>query len=152
MVIRSIFLSVLGVCVALSTVSHRLRNPVHIRVLLNEITGNGSWRLGSQGGFIVEYLEASNKRFRFNTPELTIALTSRGMYMGARRLPDSGVRVSVTDGHTSVAGNAYQGELRLVRDGDRSYLINVLELEDYIFSVLRTESWPGWPLEVNKAL
>jgi stage II sporulation protein D len=30
-------------------------------------------------------------------------------------------------------------------------IINRVELEDYIYSVLFTESWPGWPLEVNKA-
>jgi stage II sporulation protein D len=30
-------------------------------------------------------------------------------------------------------------------------MINSVELEEYVACVLRTESWPGWPLEVNKA-
>ena len=36
-------------------------------------------------------------------------------------------------------------------DNNNLLLINIVELENYIFSVLKTESWPGWPLEVNKA-
>ena len=29
-------------------------------------------------------------------------------------------------------------------------MINCIELEEYVSSVLDSESWPGWPLEVNK--
>lgn len=44
----------------------------------------------------------------------------------------------------------YQGSLLVTMYKKRLLLINCIGLEDYIFSVLRSESWPGWPLEVNK--
>ena len=34
---------------------------------------------------------------------------------------------------------------------DSLLLINAINLEKYVYCVLRSESWPGWPLEVNKA-
>jgi stage II sporulation protein D len=32
------------------------------------------------------------------------------------------------------------------------YIVNGVGLEDYVYSVLGSESWPGWPLEINKVL
>ena len=54
------------------------------------------------------------------------------------------------DGIVSFNGNRYQGAFYLQKEKDSYLLINIVPLEDYIFSVLKTESWPGWPLEVNK--
>ncbi len=50
------------------------------------------------------------------------------------------------------SGRAYRGLLELRQEGERLMCINHVSLEDYVCSVLRTESWPGWPLEVNKVL
>lgn len=44
----------------------------------------------------------------------------------------------------------YQGVMLFVLHGGSLYVINCLDLEEYVCAVLRTESWPGWPLEVNK--
>jgi stage II sporulation protein D len=38
----------------------------------------------------------------------------------------------------------------IVADREGVKIINCIGLEDYVESVLRTETWPGWPLEVNK--
>ena len=46
-------------------------------------------------------------------------------------------------------GNEYQGAFWIIVD-DEVKLINGIGLEEYVQSVLCTESWPGWPLEVNK--
>jgi stage II sporulation protein D len=52
----------------------------------------------------------------------------------------------------AIDGQQYDGRLLIARVQDKWYLMSVLELEDYVFSVLKTESWPGWPLEVQKVL
>jgi len=47
-------------------------------------------------------------------------------------------------------GHTYHGLCELLVYGKKLLIINVVPLEEYVSSVLRTESWPGWPLEVNK--
>lgn len=48
--------------------------------------------------------------------------------------------------------NKYLGSFCLLRDGKNLLLINSLDIDDYLLSVVHSEGWPGWPMEVNKAL
>ncbi|MBV8661337.1 MAG: SpoIID/LytB domain-containing protein [Candidatus Dependentiae bacterium] len=48
--------------------------------------------------------------------------------------------------------NKYLGTFYLVRDENTVLLINSLDIDDYLLSVIHSEGWPGWPMEVNKAL
>ena len=55
-------------------------------------------------------------------------------------------------GHITFQGHNYLGSFVLLREGNTLYLINALDIDDYLLSVVRHEGWPGWPLEVNKVL
>ncbi|MCL4361211.1 SpoIID/LytB domain-containing protein [Candidatus Dependentiae bacterium] len=44
----------------------------------------------------------------------------------------------------------YEGSLVLIKQPESIYLINVLNIENYVSSVLYGESWPGWSLRVNE--
>ncbi len=46
----------------------------------------------------------------------------------------------------------YLGNFYLLRDNNAILLINSLDIDDYLLSVVHFEGWPGWPIEVNKAL
>ncbi len=46
----------------------------------------------------------------------------------------------------------YLGAFYLVRDNNTILLINSLDIDDYLLSVVHYEGWPGWPIEVNKVL
>lgn len=48
--------------------------------------------------------------------------------------------------------NKYVGMFYLIRQGTDILLINSLDIDDYLLSVVFSEGWPGWPMEVNKAL
>lgn len=48
--------------------------------------------------------------------------------------------------------NKYVGNFYLIRQGIDILLINSLDIDDYLLSVIFSEGWPGWPMEVNKAL
>ena len=48
--------------------------------------------------------------------------------------------------------NKYLGTISLVRDEQSILVINSLDIDDYLLSVVHSEGWPGWPMEVNKAL
>lgn len=46
----------------------------------------------------------------------------------------------------------YLGTFYLIKDSNSVLLINSLDIDDYLFSVLYSEGWPGWPMEVYKTL
>lgn len=48
--------------------------------------------------------------------------------------------------------NKYVGNFYLIRQGSDILLINSVDIDDYLLSVVFSEGWPGWPMEVNKAL
>lgn len=47
-------------------------------------------------------------------------------------------------------GNQYLGTFLLYQEKKQLYLINSLDIDDYLLSVIKYEGWPGWPLEWNK--
>jgi len=53
-------------------------------------------------------------------------------------------------GSITFENSQYPGSFLIARHENEILIINCVELEEYVCSVLRTESWPGWPLEVNK--
>jgi stage II sporulation protein D len=55
-------------------------------------------------------------------------------------------------GNLAYNDNTYQGSFLVITKNNKIHLINSIGLEDYVLSVLCSESWPGWPLEVNKVL
>ena len=52
----------------------------------------------------------------------------------------------------NVNGTDYLGSFAILQENNFIYLINCLDIDDYLLSVIKNEGWPGWPLEVNKAL
>ncbi|OGB86262.1 hypothetical protein A3J41_00460 [candidate division TM6 bacterium RIFCSPHIGHO2_12_FULL_38_8] len=48
--------------------------------------------------------------------------------------------------------NKYLGSFLLFQDKKQLYVINSLDIDDYLLSVVKNEGWPGWPLEMNKVL
>lgn len=48
--------------------------------------------------------------------------------------------------------NKYVGVFSVVQESGNVYLVNCLDIDDYLFSVIHYEGWPGWPLEMNKVL
>ena len=61
------------------------------------------------------------------------------------------IKIEPLCGYAECNGVVYDGYFSLMADKPSFLCINHVDLEDYIAAVLRTESWPGWPLEVNKA-
>jgi stage II sporulation protein D len=53
-------------------------------------------------------------------------------------------------GHPTCNGKTYSGFFSIIKNKDQFYLVNSVELEDYICGVLGTESLPSWPLEMQK--
>jgi stage II sporulation protein D len=48
--------------------------------------------------------------------------------------------------------NQYLGAFVLFQEKNQLLVINNLDIDDYLISVIKHEGWPGWPLEMNKVL
>lgn len=125
-----------------------------VRVLLDD-QGHGEegWNLYSAGGFIVYDRDDTTQTTVYHDDTLYVQVTHRGITCNKKSYQSEClVIVPVLSAEPIGYGdNCYQGVFLVMKHKDRGLLINRVELEDYVFSVLRTESWPGWPLEVNKA-
>ena len=49
-------------------------------------------------------------------------------------------------------GNKYLGSFILFQDKKQLFLINSIDINDYLLSVVRHEGFPGWPVEMNKVV
>jgi stage II sporulation protein D len=57
----------------------------------------------------------------------------------------------VGDRSSAAGGRWYRGEVKLVGSGDGLTVVNELNLEDYVASVIGKEMYPTWPIEALKA-
>ncbi len=53
-------------------------------------------------------------------------------------------------GHIDFRGHSYLGAFVLFQEKKSFYLINSLDIDDYLLSVMHHEGWPGWSHEMNK--
>lgn len=123
-----------------------------VRVLLHEKNSEDIfiWTLNNKKGFIISDIK-TGKRFRYEHQTLTIESKSGSLYCNNKKIIAPIVKVDPLSELLSFDKKEYQGSFLVIQDNNKFFLINMLDLEDYIYSVLRSESWPGWPLEVNKA-
>ncbi|HRN77719.1 MAG TPA: SpoIID/LytB domain-containing protein [Candidatus Dependentiae bacterium] len=124
---------------------------LNVRVLLDECdhTKQHSWELLAPAGFLV-HDDVKKVCYSYDTDTLIIKYHKGAFYINGKKMPGLQLFVRPKGAHIGLHGNTYQGGLWFVQHKKHVYLINCLEIEDYVFAVLRTESWPGWPLEVNK--
>jgi len=124
-----------------------------VKVLLCEekrSSQNFSWQIESSDGFLLSDITKDTKLFYFTANKLIVTIKSGFIYVNNKRYLRKNLKIYPKSGYLSFGGNAYQGNFLITFDKDNIYLINKLDLEDYVFAVLRSESWPGWPIEVNK--
>jgi len=108
------------------------------------------WRFKSPKGFIIEPEDYGKKRKSIKVSAITIKVKDGLLWYGGKPITKR-FRLRPIAGHGSYNGIIYDGDFIIMPYNNSFLCINCVELEDYITSVLRTESWPGWPLEINKA-
>lgn len=123
----------------------------HVRVLLQEIDGKIPvlWKINSSDGFYIVDRDTKTK-IQVDTQELTISFKKNHFFINDQIWEKKRIHIYPICGHLKFENKEYQGSFLIVHDGQSKYLINSIDIEEYVCSVLRTESWPGWPLEVNK--
>ncbi len=125
---------------------------ITVRILLNKSHMNPSWKLCSEKGFWLVDPRNEYRRISVDATEIVVSQRNGRLAINGRLLTRSQVIVKAREGELACDGLTYKGSFFVAYAEDTLSLINCLDLEDYVFSVLYWEGWPGWSLEVNKVL
>jgi stage II sporulation protein D len=82
---------------------------------------------------------------------LNIKIINNKIYLNNQLYKFDSLKLNAGNSPIGVNNDLYDGNFIICKYHNEFLLINQVEIEDYITSVLKTESWPGWPIEVNKA-
>ena len=133
--------------------TQRLKRKPVVHVLLDEVKGvhNHTWHVSSSKGFKVIDARGTTQMLGRFLKDATVSTKRNGhFYVNHRRVGDQIVHLIPLSGTFSCKGKEYKGSCVFMRQKGTVYFINPIDLELYVSSVLRSESWPGWPLEYNK--
>lgn len=124
-----------------------------VRVLLDSCdmsTKDYIWHFSSKLGFLLVDPQKTSKKVEINKKQLVVRVSNGTLFVNGKKLLSSSLYILSKDNHISFNEKTYQGSFLVMVHKKQMLLINRVALEHYLFSVLRSESWPGWPLEVNK--
>ena len=130
---------------------HNSRPSVVVKVLLEEMDDSSSviaWKFACEKGF--ECLLGDKKMRKVMRYKTVTVVSKKGSFFCNGKKINFPIKLRSISGHGEFNGVSYDGDFVLYPQGKSLLCINYVGVEDYIISVLRTESWPGWPLEVNK--
>jgi len=129
-------------------------NDFNVYVLLEqkEAIAGKLWKIKSKTGFFISDPFDSEEQETIKNSGLLISQHEDDLYVNGKKLAVDCLKIEKIGFDDLVINDkTYTGFLLLIFKNNSWHLINGVGLEDYVCSVLRSESWPGWPLEVNKA-
>jgi stage II sporulation protein D len=130
-----------------------------IRVLLHEHNLDETVNLDihSDNGFVLESPTGSKISAFLGKDKLMLLIKDKKIYLKCpdekyRKVKNSNIEISNPHNRLKLNGRSYEGKLTIHIDekSNAVLIINTVDLEDYIYSVLRSECIPYWPLEMQK--
>lgn len=113
--------------------------------------------LKSPTGFILESPVGINQTAVSSKPELHLLCSGKSLFLQCkdgryRRIKYPNIEVCTSTEQLTLNGTSYQGKIifQLDEKNDTVLVINKLSLEDYVSSVVYSESIPSWPLSMQK--
>ena len=104
----------------------------------------------------------TNKTIITKNKKITIVVQKNGIYLSLvnkkngnkqlKKIIGNELTVEAINGNIKLANNQYEGILTFMVNKTKNimYLINKLNLDDYLYSVLISECYQFWPLEMQK--
>ncbi len=133
--------------------------PHYIRVLLKEHAPGETVNitLKAKDGFVLESPAHSNITALYQEEELSLLIKDGKYFLKCqdgklRRVKHNDIEICSPHNKINLNGKDYQGSFYICKDKNSSatLIINKLELEDYLYSVLRHEGIPSWPPGMHK--
>ncbi len=119
------------------------------------------WTFSCEAGFVVSDPLLPDRRDLLDTKQCVISFEQGILCVNKRKLHMKRIKVESQDPKKHELQvvitekkkqhkRSYSGSFSVFWK-DAWHLINSVDLEEYVSSVLASESWPNWPLELNKA-
>lgn len=121
-----------------------------VRVLLDEKKESGQWTITAKKGIVISDAVNPQKKRTSKQIQTVLGVNHGCLYINGQKLAEKSIKIDAVEEYLGFDNKVFQGSFICIVDSSACLLINQLELEDYVYSVLKSESWPGWPLEVNK--
>jgi stage II sporulation protein D len=124
-----------------------------VHVLLEKIAPEEtpSWTFCSDKGFIIRDPYHTDHYDPIGGQKCHVHSIEGALWINKKRLTKNRITIEPQEGALLYNGTRYSGSISLIPENGVWHVVNTVDLEAYVCSVLRSESWPGWPLEVNKA-
>ncbi len=124
-----------------------------IRVLLDEpLVEGASWIVESEDGIKVIDIDNRTQK-KLYKKNLKIELKNQKLLLNNKSSESKNISFSSAKKNSFIFFKkiGYEGSFLLLFFNNKYYLINTIESEKYVGSVVSKESWPGWPKELNRA-
>ena len=126
---------------------------MEVKVLLATFQQGDTFTLSASEGFVLKDPVSHNAlKLEDTCKKFNLECRADGMYVDSKRLFKEKIIFEPYGAACTYDGQKYWGYFLIRKIEEKYLLINVVPLEEYVFSVLKTESWPGWPLEMNKVM
>ncbi len=123
-----------------------------VKVLLEE-NNNPQWKLSAPRGFqVLDGVSEKPLNLRATHHSITVTVRDKKIWVNEHQHTGDSLIIASIKRHAVFNERYYAGYFIIQKKGDSFFLINCLDLESYVFAVLRTESWPGWPLDMHKVM
>ncbi len=154
-------LSFLMICAAISVVITPIcpcaqdpaapREPILVRVAVAK--GADSVKIFIAGNFkIIDYLSKSVILEEKYLSETDLTATETGFKLDGKELNASAISVEPVGGsRVYINGRIFRGEIRVFKDGNKLTVVNAVDIEEYLYGVMRNEVSTWWPMESLKA-
>ncbi len=101
------------------------------------------------GAYITQVADTSAGVFRADDV-FAVTVSEDTLYINGRQVALDAVRITPKNKSFVYKEHDYPGACILAVRDNSLYVINVLDLEDYVARVVQSESWPTWELEYLK--
>lgn len=131
------------------------KSPI-VRVLLDTLTTPAkgaqprAWSFECEYGFVLYDPDKPINRWQYKEKNLEITYKHHAIYINEKKCIYPQLRIIPKNGYAIIDGKQFHGTFHVTPHNGQLALINHVDLEEYVCAVLKTESWPGWPVEVNK--
>lgn len=133
--------------------THQLLNATDVKILLDSSkTQSPIWQFSSPGELFIGVPKQPATRQRIaKAQSLTVKIKYHQIYLNDQPWPHASLYI-LPSAQQAVhfADQPYHGLFLITKHQNDFALINYVDLEDYICSVLKTECWPTWPDEVYR--
>lgn len=121
-----------------------------VKVLLAHLQEKESLEMMAKSGFVITSFGCPAKKLTMYGSKVEVNFLANNILLNGKKFPLP-IAIKPVRDNIILNGVEYKGDMILAVADKKLLVVNKLPLEDYVYSVLRSESWPGWPLEVNKA-